>query len=120
MKLTLQAREAGLIRVECEGKINNMQQRVHADGDPLEKLIGTDGFGSNVLMSLERTDYIDSSGISWLLISHKHFMPQGGKLVLHSIPPIVADVLNLLRMGSILHIAKDETEARRMVQGDKA
>ena len=78
------------------------------------------GYRSRVLMNLEKAEYIDSSGIGWLLTHHKHFLQAGGKLVLHSVPPRINDVFQLLRMSAVLHIAPDEAAARALATGEKA
>jgi anti-sigma B factor antagonist len=117
MKLTLLSGEAGLVRVACEGQIHSIR---YGSDDPLEKLLGTEGYGARVLMNLEKAEYIDSSGIGWLLTHHKHFLQAGGKLVLHSVPPRIQDVFNLLRMSAVLHIAPDEAGARALAQGGQS
>src|SRR5262249_45999204 len=87
MKLTLVSDDGGVLLVRCEGQVG--QRRFQADGTPLENLLGPDCYHRPVLLNLERTDWIDSSGISWLIVSHKRFLQCGGALVLHSLPPRV-------------------------------
>jgi len=117
MQLSMLSNDGQVARVQCAGQIT--QNDLEPGQDPLEGLLGEGVFGRKVLMNLERTNYIDSSGISWLIISHKHFLQGGGKLVLHSIPPLVNQVLQVLRMPLVLHIAKDEAAAWAVVLGDK-
>ena len=65
-----------------------------------------------LLLDLGAADFIDSSGLSWLLMWHKRYASAGAKLVLHSIPPMVGDVLRMMRLDSVFNIAADEKAAR--------
>ena len=86
----------------------------------LDSLLGADCYSRPVLLDLNYIDFIDSSGIAWLLGAHRRFRGAGGTLVLHSIPPVVQHTLNVLRMESVFRLAKDESEARTLVLGEKA
>jgi anti-anti-sigma factor len=118
MRLTLASHTDQLTRLECEGEVT--QHELTSDKDPLETVMGTTIFRRCVLLSLDKTTYIDSSGVSWLLHGHKEFERSGGRLVLHSLSPMVRQVLNLLKLTTILHVADDEVEALHMAQGAKA
>jgi anti-anti-sigma regulatory factor len=59
-----------------------------------------------------------SSGINWLIASNRIFNQAGGRLVLHSLPPMVRNALQLMRMSLILNIANDEAAARAMALGE--
>src|SRR2546421_12238865 len=96
MKLTLLSSTAGVTRLQCAGEIT--QNDLWECDNPLEQFLGPSGFAGKVLVNLERTNYIDSAGVSWFLGCHKQFRESGGKLVLHSIPPMVNQILQLLRM----------------------
>jgi anti-anti-sigma factor len=54
---------------------------------------------------------IDSSGVNWLLQRRSRFRQEGGRLVLHSLPPTIENVLKMLRMQRVLEIAEDEASA---------
>jgi anti-sigma B factor antagonist len=84
----------------------------------LETLLGADCFASQVTLDLNHVDFIDSSGIGWLLGAHRRFRSAGGGLVLHSIPPVVRQTLKVLRMDEVLRLAKDESAARSLVRGE--
>jgi anti-anti-sigma regulatory factor len=71
------------------------------------------------LLNLEKTTYINSSGISWLIISHKHFVQAKGQLILHSIPPLVFQVMQLVRLPLVVPVAVDEAAALGVARGDK-
>jgi anti-anti-sigma factor len=112
MQLTLASDQQNVYRVACEGDITLSDFGVGRD--PLQELLDTDYtdcFSRKVLLGLEKAKYIDSSGVSWLIRSHKRFQERGGMLVVHSVPPVIRNVLNLLRMDLVLHIAENETAA---------
>ena len=117
MHLTLLSHNDQVTRLECEGEITHYQ--FTADKNPLEDILGQIIFRRCVLLSLEKTAYIDSSGVSWLLGAHKQFERNGGRLILHSVSPMVRQVLQLLKLTSILTIAADEPEAMQLAQGAK-
>jgi anti-anti-sigma factor len=117
MQLTLLISDDNLVRLQCVGDIT--QYDVQARTNPLEAVMGRGGYSRTVLLSLEKTGYIDSSGISWLISCHKHFVEAGGKLIIHSVPPTVFQVLQLLRMHLLLNIAANDSAARDMAQGVK-
>jgi anti-anti-sigma factor len=118
MQLTLLSSDQDILRVLCEGNIS--QREIDLDHDPLETLIGPEVFTRKILLNLERTHYVDSSGISWLMGRHKQFKQKGGALVLYAIPPMVKQVLQLLRMSLVLNLADDESAALALVQGVKS
>jgi anti-anti-sigma factor len=115
MKLTLVGTEQDVARVRIVGTIRDIRWEIKAD--PLEKLLGPGCFTRQVLLDLEGADYIDSSGVSWLIVSHKHFKQGGGKLVLHTVPPRVLQVFHFLHMERVFHLADDEAAARALLTG---
>jgi stage II sporulation protein AA (anti-sigma F factor antagonist) len=117
MQLTLVSSENNVVRLQCEGSIS--QEGFKAGSDPLEDLLGAECYDRKVLLNLERTHYIDSSGIGWLMGRNKQFRQHGGRMVLHSIPPMVSQVLQLLRMGMVLELATDESTALARVTESK-
>ncbi len=114
MKLILVADEGEVVRLSCEGQITQM---VSQGNEPMANLLGQAGFARKVLLDLGKTTFINSSGISWLLICHKHFTQGGGQFVVHSVPPLVSQVLQFVRLPSIMHFAADEASARALALG---
>jgi anti-anti-sigma factor len=115
MKLTLVSSTGGVTRVDCAGEIT--QSELWNNANPLEALLGESGYRDRVLVSLEKTDYIDSAGIGWFILCHKKFRECGGMLVLYSIPPLASHIFQLLQMHTVLHLAKDEAAALALAQG---
>src|SRR5262249_44488734 len=99
--------EQAVIRIACEGQISH--EDFDPAKDPMRQVIGPLIFSRKVLLNLEKTTYINSSGISWLIISHKHFVQAKGQLILHSIPPMVWKVMQMVRLPLVVPIAADET-----------
>jgi anti-anti-sigma factor len=117
MNLNVISDDNNLVHVRCAGKIS--QDEFPNGADPLEALLGEHGgFGRKVLLNLEEATFIDSSGISWLLISHKHCLQQGGCLVVHSVPPLIDHVAQLVKLPRIMHFAKDAAGARAVALGE--
>jgi anti-anti-sigma factor len=112
MQLTVAKDEGELIFVRSAGTIR--EEDVHVSTHPLEALLGPDAFRRRVLFNLELTPHIDSSGVGWLLGCHKRCLQSGGKLVLYSVPPMVLQILRVLRIDSLLLIAANEPEARAL------
>jgi anti-anti-sigma factor len=116
MKLTVSGEDKNLLLLACEGRIS--QADFEPGRDPLESLLGSNGLSRKVLLNMEKTNYIDSSGIGWLVICHRHFAGAGGQLILHSVPARVFQVLELIGLPKVMHIAQDEAAARSMALGD--
>jgi anti-anti-sigma factor len=113
MKLTLLPLGTDdLLRVHCEGPITS--PHLTSDRDPLETLLGPLCYSHRVIMNLEKVRSIDTGGVCWLLRLQKQFQAHGGQFVIYLVPGIVSDVLDVLRLKSVLRIAADEDAAREM------
>lgn len=117
MKLTLQSIDpGGFIRLTNEGNITSTD--FTADGkNPFEALIGANWSTHRVLLDLDKTLFIDSAAIGWLIDSHKSFNTAGGRLIVHSIRPKVRQVLDLLKIGRVVALAENEPSAKALLQG---
>jgi len=111
MKLTHLVTDDQIVALRCEGQIT--LAHIKPGVDHLEQAAGTDVYGRRVLIDLEKTSYIDSAGIGWLMTCHKRFKSNGGRMVLHSIPPLIRQTLDLLRLHRIFTLAADEASARQ-------
>jgi len=110
MKLTVAPPEDGVTRVACADDITLYDFRTGAN--PLEQALGADCYARKVLLSLQKSCYIDSAGVGWLVMSHKRFRDAGGCLVIHSIPPMVSHVFRLLGLCTVLNMADNELHAQ--------
>ncbi|MGP0066128.1 MAG: STAS domain-containing protein [Isosphaeraceae bacterium] len=118
MKLSLISEEAGVCRLQTEGEIRLSEQA--RDPQLLESLLGPDCYGRRILLDLQKTPYIDSSGVSWLVNFHKHCLESGGMLVVHSVPSSIMAILKLLHIDRYLNLVEDEPAARTMALGGKS
>src|SRR5947208_1436562 len=71
MRLNLLPSEDGITRLASEGDITLLE--VQGCVNPLQGVLGPDGFRRRVLLSLEQSCFIDSAGVGWLILSHKKF-----------------------------------------------
>jgi anti-anti-sigma factor len=117
MKLTLlPLQNDDVIRVRCEGPVS-LRELGSGTADPLQTLLGPHCYSHKVLLSLERTQSIDTSGIAWLMRSSHHFGQSRGAFVIYGVPPTVTDILDFLRLSALLRIAPNEPVAREMALG---
>jgi len=114
-----------LERVTDRGDVVNLRavdSVIRGDPSPdlngFADLLAERGYGGPVLLSLAETEFIDSSGLSWLLECHQKFCDAGGKLVVHSVPPSVMDTLMMMRLELVLNLAEDEAAALKLVGGE--
>ena len=50
----------------------------------------------------------------WHPARTKHFKEHGGRLILFAVPDVVQEVLDFMKLPSILHVAPDEAAARAL------
>lgn len=115
MQLNLRSDDGDAAVVAIEGRVT--PESDPSDTDPLTELLGASVYGRKVLLDFEKCEFIDSSGISWLLVAHKRFREAGGAMALFAIPPMIDQVLKVLRMNRVFGLADDETSARQLVMG---
>jgi anti-anti-sigma factor len=85
--------------------------------NPIEQACGPDIYSKKVLLSMATCRYLDSTGVEWLLRCHKRFATAGGMLVIHSVAPVVGQILKMMRMELVLNLAENEAQALRIAQG---
>ena len=113
MKLTAVSGEPGLMRLESAEDITLLD--FHDGLNPLDGMLGADGYAGTVLLNLAKSNYIDSTGVGWLIQSHGRFQKGGGRLVLHSIAPMVNHCFRVLGMYDVLHIVANEAAALKLI-----
>src|SRR5271166_1574194 len=112
MKLSLCSEDPQFCRIQTEGEIRLSDQP--RDVNLIESLLGPSCYTRRILLDLQHTPYMDSSGVSWLLNIHKHCREAGGILVLYSIPPSIMAIFKLLHMDRYLNLVDDEQAAQVM------
>lgn len=116
MILTLENQANGNCYVSLAGKIS--QTAVAGQTQELSQQLGVDNLNQKILVSLQHTDYIDSSGIGWLLATDKQIRDSGGQLILYSLPLDIQHVFGLMKLNTVLKIAKDKEHATAIALGD--
>ena len=111
MEICIQSIDDDVAWFQLSGRI--AQDSLPNDGNPLAQAAGQDVYSRRVLLDMEPVEFLDSSGIGWLLSMNRQFREQGGALALHSVPPLVANALKLLRLHKIMTIAEDVKAAER-------
>lgn len=99
--------------VSCVSALGQITQNAFGPEDePLACALGDGVYSTRVLLDLHGAEYMDSRGVGWLLKIHRRFRQAGGIVVMHSIPPVIQDVLRVLRMDEVLNISDDAQTAR--------
>jgi anti-anti-sigma factor len=117
MNLHVQSDDGTLLRIQCEGEI--VAEQLPHGSHPLEQLLGAEGFRRRVLFDLQKTTFLDSLGVSWMLSCHKQFEEAGGCIVFYAAQPAVRRTLDLLRMSFVLHLKPDESAAEATARADR-
>ncbi len=118
MKLTVDSEEGTILRLKAQGEI--AQGALNMDKEPVAALLGDSAYGKTVLLDLSEVDFIDSRGISWLLVCHKRCAAAGGRLIIHSLTRMVWDVIRVMRLNLVLSIAANEAAALAMARGEES
>jgi anti-anti-sigma factor len=106
----LEIDEGDLVLCRLEGDITVPDTEAR---DAFATLLGSACYGRTVLLSLAKTSFVDSSGIGWLIVNHRHFRDSGGQLILYDVPASVGQALEFVRLHSYLTIVADAAAARQ-------
>jgi anti-anti-sigma factor len=115
MEVKLVRNEGDTVRLETLGKVS--RDGWTSNRDPLGDFFGQSIYSKGALLNLQHSHYLDSTGVEWLLSSHKRFKDAGGKLVVFGLNPVMSQILKMMRMDLVLNLAKDEAAAMEMVNG---
>lgn len=113
MELRLVSDDGDVLHIETVG--TKAQPEFPTAFAPLEALLGSQGYGWRTMLNMAETRFIDSSGLSWLVVCHKRFLQGGGKLVLHSVRSPIMDLFKMMRLEMVLNLAEDESAARKLL-----
>jgi len=117
MKLSVQSDDDNVLCLDVSGRI---RMTVPSDQtDAFGGVLGEGGYARKVILNLENADYIDSGGVSWLVISHRRFNEAGGKLVIRSAPVVVLEVFKVMSLDRVLNLADDERAALALIEGEE-
>lgn len=108
MQLNVVSDDGDVVVVACEGEIS--QIRFQAEGNPLGQVIGPARTGRKIILDLDKAEWMDSSGISWLVVTHKNY-----NVALCRLPEQVQGTLRFCKMDRIFRVAADEAGARTLL-----
>ena len=117
MELSIKQAEDDSVSISAAGRITQLRISSN-ESDPLSELLGGDAYTRDVLLDLKSTDFMDSSGVNWLIRSHKRFKENGRRMVVHSVPPVVRNVIRVMRLDLLIEMADDEAEAIKKIQNE--
>ena len=99
-----------------------IRERLPSDGpvslehvESFDELLSSRVCAGHVALSLADLKSVESRRIGWLMAVHKRFGEEGGKLVVHSVWPLLMDAMRFLCVDRVLHVAEDEAAARRLL-----
>jgi anti-anti-sigma factor len=108
MILDLEAREEnGVTVVDIEGK---MTTTTSPEADAYLKELLDEG-ASQILLNLEGVDFVASTGLRVILATGKKLLGSGGRLVICSLNPTVAEVFRMSGFSQMFAVFDTEQEA---------
>jgi anti-anti-sigma factor len=115
MRLSIVSNDGGggVVRVQAAGQIT--QGALAGNPEPMGPLLGEGGYGRRVALGLADATFLDSCGVGWLLLCNKRIREAAGRLVIHSVPPMILDVIKVMRLDQVLKIVEDEAAALAML-----
>ena len=118
MKFSVSEDQGQVVQVTILGCLT--QPDIAPPLDPFRQILGTDVYKRTVLLDMQQSNYLDSMCVGWLLGAHKRFRENGGKLVIHSLQPVASNVISLLRLDTVFHLAHDAPGALKLAEGEVA
>ena len=113
MKLSIENQLDECVCVKVSGEIN---VSVPGEQNHLLDLLGENLYSQRICFNLADATFINSTGLSWLVILYKRFRESQGRMVVHSVPELIMDVLQTVKFDTILPIADDESAAMALLQ----
>ena len=118
MKFSVSEDLGDIVKVMITGCLT--QPDVAPPLDPFRQILGPTAYSRTVLLDMRDSNYLDSMCIGWLLSAHKKFRENSGKLVIHSLQPLAANVISLLHLNAVFLIATDAGTAVKLAKGETA
>jgi anti-anti-sigma factor len=110
----------GLVRVKVRGELTSEHLKAEQGDNPLKEILGQQWATNQVLIDFGEARYLDSAALGWLMSSQKEFQKSGGMMVVHSVPPRVRQMFDLLKLETIVPMAPNEAEAVEIAKGGEA
>ena len=81
------------------------------NSDPLMDRCDPGVYERRIYFDLTDCEHIDSTGVEWLLTTHRTCEEKGGALIIHSPQKMVHDVLQMMRMDLVLNLLRTKEDA---------
>ena len=111
MKYSVEKREKYVVILLQEGKLNSLTA-------PKLKselvLFNAEGFNS-IILDLKEVQFVDSSGLSSILVAHRLCKEAGGTFVLCNLSDAVKKLIKISQLEGILNIFPTTSEAKDFV-----
>lgn len=75
------------------------------------------GGQTRVALDLKGTEYIDSSGMGFLVVAHKVARDAGGMLAMFNLTDRVVDLMLLTKLSGVFHLYSSEQDAVDAIHG---
>ncbi len=75
------------------------------------------GGQSRLALDLQGTEYIDSSGMGFLVVAHKVAREAGGMLAMFHLTDRVVDLMLLTKLSGVFHLYSNEQDAVDAIHG---
>ncbi len=75
------------------------------------------GGRTRLALDMRGTDYIDSSGMGFLVVAHKVARDAGGMLALFNLTDRVVDLMLLTKLSGVFHLYANEQDAVDAIHG---
>ncbi len=73
-------------------------------------VLGNEGY-KNMVLNLEAVNFVDSSGLSAILLANRQCKDAGGKLVVCHARPAVMKLIQISQLDQILNLSESEQDA---------
>jgi anti-anti-sigma factor len=84
--------------------------------EPIGERYGPGVYQGKILLDLAEVEYLDSSGVGWLLRCHRRSREAGGRFVIYGVPELVLQVLRVLRLDTVLDLVETENDALALAE----
>jgi anti-anti-sigma regulatory factor len=98
-----------VLRVFCEGHVST--RGTPPGSEPLLELLGPHCYRQKVILNLERTDGVDTSGLMWLVRVATKFGGGGGRMAVYNYSPNFRNMLEVLGMSGTVNLMTTEQGA---------
>lgn len=68
-------------------------------------------------LDLAKTEYIDSSGMGYLVVAHRVVGDAGGKLGMFNLTDRTVDLMLLTKLSEVFHLYENEADAVKGIEG---